>query len=138
MRDNRLDMKDKWADQLLQRFRNRQPLSKEQLFKDHFEPLGLSKEDVLECFDEIEFNYEIPVGLLRPDDKITKLTEGAETTNPLTWLFWRSRSEFREAELLDELNERLKLHGTAQDWTTIETFEEFVLAWCGKNKAHKP
>ena len=125
-------MNDKWAQALLRRFKGRQDLGKKGLFDKYFMPIGLPEKDVLECFDEIEFDYSIPVGVLRPDDKITKLTEAVSTYNPLKWLFWRPRSEFREADLLDELHVRLKKHGTMEDWKIIDTFEDFVRAWCGQ------
>jgi hypothetical protein len=125
-------MRDKWAEKLLLRFKDREVLSKMELFDKHFASMGLSESDAMECFDEVEFDYSIPVGVLRPDDKITKLTEAVTTSNPLRWLFWRSRSEFREDDLLAELRVRLRKHGTTNDWKMIDTFGDLVRAWCGK------
>src|SRR4051794_22409276 len=125
-------MKDKWAERIVDRFRDRKVLSKAELYSDYFAPLGLPERDVMECLDEIEFDYSIPVGILRPDDELTKLTEAVDTNDPLRWLFWRSKSEFREAELLDELKVRLKTHGTFNDWKSINTVGDLIRAWCGQ------
>lgn len=127
-------MKDRWTESILSRFQDRQVLTDKELYDEFFASLGLPEKDVMECFKEIEFDYSIPVGVLRPEDELAKLTEAVRTKNPLKWLFWRSRSEFREAELMDELGIRLKRHGTVQDWKVIHTFGDLVLAWCGKKR----
>jgi len=116
----------------LDRFQGRIDLGKDGLYETYFAELGLAEKEVMECFEEIENDYSIPVGVLRPDDKITKLTEAEPTYNPVKWFLWRPKSEFREAELLAELNIRLKTHGTLNDWKIIDTFDDFVRAWCGR------
>lgn len=95
-------MTDKWVETLLKRFEGRKDLGKKGLYEKYFKPQDLAEKEVMECFDEIEFDYRIPVGILRPEDNMTKLTEAVSTNNPFKWLFWRSRSEFREADLMDE------------------------------------
>jgi hypothetical protein len=125
-------MKDKWAETLLKRFEGREDLGKSGLYEKYFRSQGLDEKVVKECFEEIEFNYCIPVGVLRPEDKLTRLTEAVPTNNPFRWLFWRSRSEFREADLMEELDIQLRKHGTFDEWKIINTFEDLVRAWCGE------
>jgi hypothetical protein len=118
---------------LLKRFEGRKDLGKEGLFETFFKPIGLDKKDVLECLDEIELGYEIPPGVLRPEDSMSKLNERVTTRNPIEWFLWVGRNEFAGDDLLDELNRRLRKYGTFDDWgKTIQTFGDLVKAWCGK------
>ncbi|MFN0138456.1 MAG: hypothetical protein ACKVQW_00020 [Pyrinomonadaceae bacterium] len=125
-------MKDKWADKLRARFEDREDLGKERLFKEYFEPQGLDKAEVMSCFEEIEMGFHIPVGILRPSDKLTKLTERVPASNPFEWLWWLGRNEFSDQGLLEELGVRMKNKGTSNDWKLIDTFDDLVQAWCGK------
>lgn len=129
---NKAIMKDRWAEKILARFEGREDLGKKLLFEKYFKTKGLNQKEVMECFDEIELIYCIPVGVLRPKDNMTKLTEAISTYNPLQWWSWRPRSEFADAELMIELGIKLKKHGTFHLWKMINTFEDFVLAWCGE------
>ena len=119
-------------DILIKRFDGRENLGKDGLYARFFESMGLVKNEVLECLDEIELGYEIPAGLLRPEDKMQKLNDRVQTMNPLEWFLWLGRNEFSADEITGELNRRLRKFGTFKDWTTIETFGDLVLAWCGK------
>lgn len=125
-------MSDAWRKQILARFEGREILSRSVLFEKFFKRLGLRESEVMECFDEIERDYSIPVGILRPDDSITKLTDPIPTNNPFRWFSWQPRSEFTHSELMIELGIKLKQHGTGRDWKFIDTFDDFVRAWCGQ------
>lgn len=126
-------MKDKFVEKLLDRFEGREDLGYKELYEKYFEPQGLSEENVMECFKEVEFNFHIPVGILRPTDNMAKLTERVTTNNPFIWFWWLGRNEFRGDDLLDELNIRLRKYGTFDDWgKVINTFEDLVRAWCGE------
>lgn len=125
-------MKDTWAETLLKRFEGRENLGKRGLYEKYFEAEGLVEKEVIGCFEEIELGYNIPVGVMRPNDKITKLTERVPASNPFQWFWWLGRNEFSDDSLLEELNIRLKRYGTFNDWKVIQTFEDLVRAWCGE------
>ncbi len=90
---------------------------------------GLDKNDVFSCFDVFEFDFDIPVGLLRPEDDLSLLTEPPRTANPIDLLF--GGIYFRGDDLAEELSIRLKRFGSENDWKSITTFDELVRAWCG-------
>ena len=121
-----------WTDAILARFEGREDLGKEGLYSKYFEPLSLDKSEAFACFEVIESGYGIPVGVMRPDDNLSKLTKRVETGNPLKWFLWLGKNEFSDDELIEELKIRLRKHGTAADWEKIESFEDLILAWCGK------
>lgn len=134
--DNLNNMRDKWAEKLLKRFEGRENLGKRKLYEKYFKPQGLNEKEVMECFEEIELGYSIPVGLMRPDDKMSKLTERVPASNPFQWFLWLGKNEFSDDSLLEELNIRLKKYGTFNDWgKTIDTFNDLVRAWCGEKPA---
>lgn len=131
-------MRDKWAEEILKRFEGREDLGAKGLYEKYFKHQGLKESDVMECFEVIVFFYPIPIGFLRPIDSMNRLTKAVSTNNPLKWLFWRSRSEFSEGDLYEDLDSKLLEHGTLDDWEKIiVTFNDFVLAWCGKKPFNK-
>jgi len=101
-------MKDRWAEKLRERFAGREDLGKQKLFEEYFEPEGLERAQVMSCFEEIEMGFHIPVGILRPSDRLTKLTERIPASNPFEWLWWLGRNEFSDQGLLEELGVRMK------------------------------
>ncbi len=127
-------MRDKWAETLLKRFEGREDLGKRGLYEKYFESQGLDEKDVWECFEEIESNYSIPVGILRPEDSLTKLTERVSTNNPFMWFWWLGRNEFSDDSLIEELGIRMRRYGTFDEWKVINTFEDLVRAWCGQKR----
>lgn len=114
---------------LPQKFSNRELLSRSELRERFFGDPSMDEDDIAECFDFFEFDFEFPVGYLRPEDDLSLLTEPPSSPNPLLLIF--GGNYFRGDDLLEELNIRLKRHGTKDDWKTIRTFGELVGAWCG-------
>jgi hypothetical protein len=125
-------MRDMFTEKLLSRFEGRKDLGKEGLYERYFKDEGLDKDLVLECFEDIEFDFCIPVGVLRPEDSMTKLTDRITTNNPFLWFWWLGRNEFSGDNLLDDLNWKLKQYGTSDCWKQINTVNDLVCAWCGK------
>lgn len=117
---------------MIQRFKGREDLGKIGLYNAFFKPLGLDEKDVLECLDEIEFGYDVPAGILRPEDSMSKLNERVKASNPFEWFMLLGRNEFCADDLTEELQIRLIKHGTRNEWKEIETFGDLVRAWCGK------
>jgi hypothetical protein len=125
-------MRDEWAENLLKRFEGRKELGKKELYEKHFKSQNLDEKEVMECFEEIELGYNIPAGILRPEDNLTKLTNRVTTNNPLKWFWWLGKNEFSDDSLIEELGIRMKKHGTFSEWKVIETFDDLVQAWCGQ------
>lgn len=122
----------KRRDLLIGRFEGREDLGREGLYVTYFEPMGLDRVAVLQCLDEIELGYEIPPGILRPEDSLEKLNERVSASNPIEWLLWLGRNEFSADDLQEELNIRLSKFGTTDDWERIDTFGDLIRAWCGE------
>ena len=127
-------MNDRFKEALLSRFEGRNDLGHRGLYEKYFKSQGLPEDEVVKCFKEVEFNFHIPVGILRPNDDMSKLMERVTTNSPLVWLWSLGRNEFRGDDLLEELNVRLTKYGTFDDWQVINSFDDLVRAWCG----HKP
>lgn len=126
-----------WQKSIVARFEGRENLTKEQLYTHYFETLGLPKNEVFDCLGLIEFEYDFPVGLLRPEDKLEKLIKPVSTRNPWRWLVYRTHEGDSESELDYELGKRMRIHGTVGSWAHIKefsdlTFGDFIKAWCGR------
>lgn len=123
-----------WTSVMRSRFSDRELLNRDQCYDLYFEPLDLPKEKALECLDLIEFEFEVPVGLLRPTDRLSLLFAPVPTRNPLKCLFYRGREEDSQSELNYELSKRLRRYGTLDLWKNIEieTIETLLRAWCGE------
>lgn len=121
-----------WRSAFLNRFADRDDIGKENLYKRYFEAAGLPQKEVFECLELIEFEYEISAGLLRPEDKITKLFDRVATKNPLRWLVYRTREDDSASEVNYELTKRMHKYRTLGSWPKIETIDDLVRAWCGQ------
>lgn len=83
------------------------------MYKRYF--ADLPKEDVLECLELIEFEYELPAGLLRPADRLEKLFEPVASKNWWRSLVYQIRAGDRENELTLQLSKRMRRHGVRGD-----------------------
>jgi hypothetical protein len=119
---------------LAARLKGRERLSHEQLCERFFD--RLPRAAVLACFAVLEDEC-LPVAQLRPSDAIVPLLTPA-TRNPLKGLFARASFEDRVGEIQDRLSVQLEKLGTASSWPTVETFGEFVSAWCGDIPGNGP
>lgn len=95
-----------------------------------------AKDKVFECLKLIEDEYQVPAGLLRPDDKLEKLFDPVVAKNPWRWLVYRTREGDSETEINYELGKRIRRSGTVQSWSHVEKFgdltiRDFIRAWCG-------
>lgn len=123
-----------WTSVIRSRFRDRELLSRDQCYEIHFAPLGLPEELALECLDFIEIEFGVPVGLLRPTDRLSLLFTEVSTKNPLKWLAYRVREGDSRSELDYELGKRLRRYGILDLWKDIdiETIGDLLCAWCGE------
>jgi len=75
---------------------------------------------------------DVRPGLLRPDDRLRDVFRSPSTRNPLRWLEFQTRSSAGLLEVSYQLNRRLRMHGTVEQWGgKVHTLDEFVRAWCG-------
>lgn len=126
-----------WHKAFLNRFADREDIGKDKLYEKYFS--DLPRDDVFEFLDLIEFEYEIPAGLLRPDDKTNKLFDPVKTKNPWRWLEYQVREGDSQIEIINQLVEREKRHGTYEEQVNIETIDDLVRCWCGqKPRKSKP
>jgi hypothetical protein len=91
-----------WRAEMLRRFADREDIGKEELYKRYF--ADLPKEDVLKCLELIEFEYELPAGLLRPAGRLEKLFEPVASKNWWRSLVYQIRAGDRENELTLQLS----------------------------------
>ena len=125
-----------WERALLERFSGRTNLSFDELFTRYFEPAGIPQQEVSECLRLLESEYGIPIGVLRPHDKLEKLFEPVTAKSPWQWLVFRTREGDRETEINYQLGKRMRKAGTISSWSHIKKFSDisimdFVRAWSG-------
>jgi hypothetical protein len=118
-----------WHKVFLSRFADRKDIGKDKLYEQYFS--HLPKKDVIEFFDLIEFEYEIPAGQLRPEDKVSKLFEPVKPRNVWHWLVYQVREGDSKIEVINELVKREKRYGTYEKWK-IETIDDLIQCWCGQ------
>ncbi len=118
-----------WHKSFLSRFADREDIGKDKLYKEYFS--DLPKEEVTEFFDLIEFEYEIPAGLLRPDDEASKLFDPVPRKGVWHWFFYDTREGDSQIEITNQLVKREKLYGTYEKWK-IDTVDDLIRCWCGQ------
>jgi hypothetical protein len=121
-----------WRTVFLGRFADREDIGKEEVYRRYWEKAGLPKADVFECLNLIESEYELPAGLLRPEDSLSKLYQPVATKNPWRWLVYQTRAGDRQSEIKYELGKQMRKHGTLGTWASIETIDDLIRAWCGR------
>lgn len=126
-------MPRKWVATLLQRFADREDLGKRGVYQCYWSEMP--EPAVMELFDFVELEYNLPAGLLRPEDALAKLLEPVPTRNPFRWLVYQLRSGDRQSELDRQLAKRMRAFGTLGTWTNIETVDDLVRAWCGRQSS---
>ena len=125
-----------WERAMLERFKGRENLSFNELFKEYFGRAGLPKDEVLECLQLLEFEYRVPLGLFRPEDKLDKFFRPITANTPWQWLVFRTREGDSETEINYELGKRMRRAGTINSWSHIKRFGDITVldllrAWCG-------
>lgn len=125
-------MFSQWRRTLLGRLADREDLGKTKAYQQYW--AGLPERDVMELFELLETEYQVPPGLLRPEDDVNKLLGPVRTRNPFRWLFYRARTEDRIAEINYQLGKRQRQRGTQKAWeqARIVTVGDLMRAWCGQ------
>jgi hypothetical protein len=125
-------MSNNWRHEILSRFGERKDLGKTGLYDQYFRATGLLQEDVFQCLDLIEEELRIPPGILRPSDSLDLLFEPVSSRNPFRWMEYQVKAGDAQGAISGELSNRLRDYGTFDDWTTIDTVNDLVRAWCGQ------
>ena len=125
-----------WERGVLQRFKGRENLSFDELFEQYFRRVGLPRDEVLECLQLLGSEYRVPIGVLRPDDKLDTFFRPITANTPWQWLVFRTREGDSETEINYELGKRMRRAGTANSWSNIKRFGDITVldllrAWCG-------
>lgn len=126
-----------WISAILARFEGRENLEKDELYARYFKHLELPRNEVFDCLTLIESEYDFPVGVVRPEDKLEMLFKPVSASTPWRWLVYRGREEDRETELNYQLGNRMRRHGTQGSWDHVKefgdlTFGDLLKAWCGR------
>jgi hypothetical protein len=116
---------------LVARFGERDVLSKDELYDRFWTDRNLDRTEVIGLLDLIEEAYEIPAGILRPNDPIEMLTDRVPEKH-----WWRGPihdiiAGDRQFWVQEELDHKLRQYGTRDHIRRVHTVDELVLAWCG-------
>src|SRR5215467_2244171 len=103
-----------WRESLLSGFADREDVGKASAYRQYW--AQLPEQDVMELFELLQMEYQLPPGLLRPTDKVEKLLIPVTTANPLKWLVYRARTEDRITEINYRLGKRQQRRGTQRAW----------------------
>jgi hypothetical protein len=114
------------------RFPGRTILSLDELYHQHFGGDALPRPDCDEVLTLLANELAMPVGLLRPNDKMAEILEPAHSGNPLRWIEEWTRAADGKSELNDRIRRRLSEKGTLDDWRELPTVGDVVRAWCGR------
>src|SRR5690349_6575452 len=117
---------------LLARFSDREALSKDQLFQQCWEGSALDRKEVFELFSLIEEAYEIPAGLIRPNDPIDKLTDRVPEKRWWRGPFHDVIAGDRQFWLQEEFERKLKKYCLSRKDSKVDTINELVFIWCGR------
>jgi hypothetical protein len=120
-----------WKHALRSRFGDREDIGKDGFYDRYYSATTLPREALLELLELIEVEYDLSPGLLRPNDKLSKLLDPIPTRNPWRWLVYQARVEDRQSELNYRLAKRMHKYGTVGVWSKIETVDDLAHAWCG-------
>lgn len=87
-------------------------------------------------FDELaqllEAEYQLPIGLLRPEDALRKFSEPVATRNLWRWLSYRMAEGDRWSEINYQFVRRLDHRGVPLPKPPAMTVDELVRGWCGE------
>jgi hypothetical protein len=117
-----------WREWIQERFGDRPALPRDEAVQAFWSDLSQTK--LAEFFELIEDEYHLDVGLLRPDDKLDRLTASIKTKNPLRWFSVEMRIEDAASELNYQIVKRAENAGLA-DHLPVCTVGQYARVWCG-------
>jgi len=125
-----------WQKAIQNRFAGRENLHIDELYDRYFKLAGLRRDELFECLRLLEQEYKVPVGVLRPEDKLKKFFNPVKSKTPWQWVVYRTREGDSETEINYELGRRLRHYGTLRSWSHFKrygdlTISDLLRAWCG-------
>ena len=117
-----------WREWLQERFGDRLALPRDEAVQRFWS--DLPSEHVADFFEMIETEYQLDVGLLRPDDNLERFTTPIKTKNPLRWFAVEPGLEDSASELNYQIVQRADKAGLA-NYLPVHTVREYVRIWCG-------
>jgi hypothetical protein len=117
-----------WREWLQERFGDRPALPRDEAVGMFWS--DLPPKDVADFFEMIETEYQLDVGLLRPDDNLERFVTPIKTKNPLRWFAVEPGLEDRASELNYQIVKRADQAGLA-NYLPVHTVREYVRIWCG-------
>jgi len=117
-----------WREWLQERFGDRPALPRDEAVRMFWS--DLPPQDVADFFEMIETEYQLDVGLLRPDDNLERFVTPIKTKNPLRWFAVEPGLEDRASELNYQIVKRADQAGLA-NYLPVHTVREYVRIWCG-------
>ena len=108
-------------------------MTDDQLFERYWAGRGLPQDGVAELLDVVERLFGVPRGLLRADDPIEMLVGAPAARNWWRDHFHDFEAGERSADLESELALRRTELGVSSLRNRVRTFDELVLAWCGRD-----
>ena len=122
-----------WSTNIASYFRNREEIGVLELCQQFGVSCKQDLDNMRECLSVFADEYDIRIGLLRPDDPLSLFTELPPTRNPLSWLFDRAAIEDKASELSFRLKQQRKRLGVAVfPPNPPVTLREYVACWLGK------
>jgi hypothetical protein len=97
----------------------------------------LPAEEFEELARLLQDEYGLQIGLLRPDDALSKLWTPVPTQNPLRWLQYRTAEGDRWSELNHALVRRCDRRRLPLPRPPAMTVDELVRAWCGETTTRR-
>jgi hypothetical protein len=107
---------------LLERFSDREEVGLDVAIERYWP--HLPREPLLELFQLIRMEYDLPAGLLRPEDSIQLLAAPFSVRNPLKWIFEEAAIEDATSELYYRLGKR------TSGVIGIQTLGDLAARWC--------
>lgn len=112
------------------RFAGRNARPMREWYERFFASQQLAWADVEALGKMIQFEYGIPVGLLRPEDSLRVLWLPVPTRRPWRSLVFQMAAADREASIIEDVDERLRHLGTRAVWDhPIHTVNDLMCAW---------
>lgn len=120
-----------WLADIQNSFQKREELSLPELFNMFSLPSAVSIQELKDILSVFNEEYQLAIGLLRPDDRLSVFVDGPETRNPISWYFERSALEDRLSEVNYKIAVSRKRLGVSTDCATPETMRDYVMACLG-------
>jgi hypothetical protein len=123
-----------WREEIRRRFADRPDVG-DAVYERFFSREKLPLQDVREALELLASEFDVPAGLLRPNDPMTLFSDPIRPRGIWQWMAFQVRSGDSQLAVMDRLAKRLGPSAREQ-LTNIQTVGDFVRAWCGTMSQH--